>query len=123
MCLVRVKDEVISHIVYTVQQPPQKPLSRKTSTYCMLTRREDNMETHCTLLPIHFVHLIDIRAEVIYLSIKEQHRLSFLAQSYALKDAYLTSFLIDSCHLEKTDYGVTTILLCIGTSVDQGIIF
>lgn len=123
MCLVRVKDEVISHIVYTVKQPPRKPLSHKTPTYCMLTRREDNMESHCTLLPIHFVHLIDIRAEVIYLSVKEQHRLSFLAQSYAFKDAYLSSFLIDPCHLEKTDYGVTTILLCIGTSVDQGIIF
>ncbi|CAK6441975.1 unnamed protein product [Pipistrellus nathusii] len=88
----------------------------------MLTRREDNMETHCTLLPIYFVHLIDIRAEVIYLSIKEQHRLSFLAQGYAFKDADLISFLIDSCHLEKTDYGVITILLCIGTSVDQDII-
>lgn len=80
------------------------------------------METHCTLLPIYFVHLIDIRAEVIYLSIKEQHRLSFLAQGYAFKDADLISFLIDSCHLEKTDYGVITILLCIGTSVDQDII-
>lgn len=96
MCLVGVKDEVISHIVYTVKQPPQKPLSHKTSTYCMFPGREDDVETHCTLLPIHFVHLVDIRAEVIHLSVKEQHRLSFLAQSYALRDAYLIRFLIDS---------------------------
>uniref|UniRef100_A0A7N5P584 Muscleblind like splicing regulator 1 n=1 Tax=Ailuropoda melanoleuca TaxID=9646 RepID=A0A7N5P584_AILME len=79
VCLVRVKDEVISHIVYTVKQHTQKPLSHKTSTYCMLTRRKDNMEIHCTLLPIHFVHSIGICAEVIFLS--KRTTLSFFSST------------------------------------------
>lgn len=57
---------------------------------------------------------------------KLQHRLSFLAQKYAyvFEYAYVVYFLHNHvCHLEKTDYGVTINLLCIGTSVDQDIIF
>uniref|UniRef100_A0A5F9D4N2 Muscleblind like splicing regulator 1 n=1 Tax=Oryctolagus cuniculus TaxID=9986 RepID=A0A5F9D4N2_RABIT len=79
VCLVRVKDEVISHIVYTVKQHTHSSLSHRTSTYCMLTRRKDNMEIHCTLLPIHFVHLIDICAEVIFLS--KRTALSFFSST------------------------------------------
>lgn len=122
VCLVRVKDEVISHIVYIVKQHTQKFLSHKTSTYCMLTRRKDNMEIHCTLLPIHFVHLIDICAEVIFLS--KRTTLSFFSSTeLCIQRCIPNQFPIYSCHLEKTDYGVTMILLCIGTSVDQDIIF
>lgn len=116
------KDDVISHIVYTVKQHIQKSLSHKTSTYCMLTRRNDNMGTCCTLLPTHFVHSIGICAEVIFLS-KTTTLSFFCSTELCIKICIRNQFPIYSCHLEKTDYGVTMILLCIGTSVDQDIIF
>lgn len=63
------------------------------------------MGLHCTLLPIYFVHGIDICAEVILLS----------------RPAASPAF--GAAPAAKTDDAVTRNLLCIGTSVDQDIIF
>lgn len=41
-------------------------------------------------------------------------------QKYALIESFLHNHV---CHLEKTDCDVAIDLLCIGTSVDQDIIF
>jgi len=54
--------------MYIRQAALGNSLSSKTSTHCMLTRRNENVETPRTLLPIYFVHGIDICAEVILLS-------------------------------------------------------
>lgn len=75
----RVKDEVISHTVYTVKQPHTETPQPQDIRTLHVNQRKDNMETHRTLSPTHFVHLTDICAEVMLLS--KRTTLSFFSST------------------------------------------